>query len=77
MLTAEEPAVWKSFCTNRLLCHPAEGALDYARFKKLVRNIAGTASTEEKTLLRALLSYGKELEKASLTLDPGKTQNAT
>ncbi len=74
LLTDEEAGIWKSFCANRLLCPPSEGALDYARFKRLVRGIAGTASSEEKALLRAFLSYGKELEKACLTLDPDNTQ---
>lgn len=55
MLTEEEQKKWKSFCAGRILCPTYESALDYNKFRRLIREIAKTATHDEKIMLLSLI----------------------
>lgn len=62
ILTEEEQKKWKSFCAERILFPVVTHALDYNKFRRVIRECAKTASHEEKILLRKLLAYGRTIK---------------
>ena len=61
-LTEDELKKWRSFCANRILCPQIDSALDYNKYRRIIRDAAKAASPEAMTLLRKLIAYGRTVK---------------
>jgi exodeoxyribonuclease-1 len=68
-LTEEEYRRWKSFCAGRLLTPEPEGAIDFATFRREIKNRLSRVDTpaSHKRILKELSEYADYLERTILT----------
>jgi exodeoxyribonuclease-1 len=68
VLGEDESRKWKSFCASRILTPEPEGAIDIGTFLRDVENRLSRVDTpaRDKVILKALLDYGRSLEREIL-----------